>query len=726
MEYRELSSSADWSPLHVEVGDVSIITDLTAAKQGKGILPQDPMCTVCVCLNDYDNVRWENNHENIKPDYLLINTKIQTTKNIANHRAKAQCEPELNPDNGDICWKTVCAIWNETWNILKSNNKSNNNGGADGDRKEGVGCGTRLDAECDNIRSADGDRKKGPETLEGRFFSDTSGPEDGDGDGDGDAVRYFDIFSFQRSPHKEPVPILTWANWGWDLRFETYGIVGQLYLPRNRHPSEAGHSLVFDIRPRFGDELYFHMLSRVLGRGELQDRMLRAHATEHGSLFFLALFWLAAFEKAYRNGLPRLYVERRDDRAALRGRLDIQRQLANHLAGRRMDRVSCHFRELSFDNVIGRTLRWCNRVLRSIFRGLNTQAMRQLARADQLLAAQGVPLTRVSPRELDRIHYTSMAEAYQPLMKLSQALLSATPERSGGELKAGKTFLFSMTDLWEYYLLQVLNEQLGRRGYTVATANDDPKLQKKLLESTSDGDNRGNPGELFGLRPDILIEKDGATVAILDAKYKRVNQDDEANYGVEAGDVYQLTTYLTRYSGKNPGGMRGGALVYPWPIPWAYHHKSAKWNHVPLLWDAEEENEKKKQWRLCYGDDENDLWNFELIGFVLPIWAERFKVDEKAPLPWNRPLIFHDAVSGKAAAVLGTGWVYDCDRHPEAPLEFSEGNNSNVPVLQMTEPEKDGWGGVRPTQPTRDLMDAIEDSENDFAERIIKLIGGKG
>lgn len=691
VEYRELSSSAYWSPLHVEVGDVLEVIDSKTAKEGKGILPQDPMCAVCVCLNDYDKVRWENNEDDIKPDFLFINAKIQTTTNIANHGAKARCEPELNPNNRDICWKTVCAIWNETWNILKS----------------------------DKERNADGERKEGPVTLEGRFFSDTSGPEDGDAD------RYFDIFSFQRSPHKEPIPILTWANWGWDLRFETYGIVGQLYLPKNRDPSKAGHSLVFDIRPRFGDELYFHMLSRVLGRGELQSRMLRAHATEHGSLFFLALFWLAAFEKAYRNGLPRLYVERRDDRAALRGRLDIRRQLANHLAGRRMDRVSCHFRELSFDNVVSRTLRWCNRVLRSIFRGLNTQAMRQLARADQLLAAQGVPLTRVSPRELDRIHYTSMAEAYQPVMKLSQALLSAAPERSGGELKAGKTFLFSMTDLWEYYLLEVLNEQLGRFGCTVATANDDPVPQKKLLKSSSDGDNRDNGGELFGLRPDILIEKGGAPQAILDAKYKRVNRNAGINYGVEAGDVYQLTTYLTRYSDENPGGMKGGALVYPWPIPWAYHHKSegedAGWNHKPLLWDAQ-----KKQWRLCYGDDDNDLWNFELIGFVLPIWAERFKVDEKAPFPWSRPLIFHDAVSSETAAVLGTEWVYYCDRHRKAPLEFSTGGDI-TPVLTCTTSEKgDGdWRRVPPSQPTRDLLDAIEESEKDFAQRIIKLIEEK-
>lgn len=635
------------------------------------------MCAICVCLNDCDKVRWENNDGKIKPDFLFINAKIQNKKN--------KCEPKLNPNNGDICWKTVCAIWNETWNILKSDTK----------------------------RNADGDRKEGPKTLEGRFSSGAGGPEDGAAD------RYFEIFSFQQTPREEPVPILTWANWGWDLRFETYGIVGQLYLPKSRDSSEAGHSLVFDIRPRFGDELYFHMLSRVLGRGELQDRMLRAHATEHGSLLFLALFWLAAFEKAYRNGLPRLYVERRDDRAALRGRLDIRRQLANHLAGRRMDRVSCHFRELSFDNVVSRTLRWCNRVLRSIFRGLNTQAMRQLARADQLLAAQGVPLTRVSPRELDRIHYTSMAEAYQPVMKLSQALLSAAPERSGGELKAGKTFLFSMTDLWEYYLLEVLNEKLGRDGCTVATANDDPALQKKLLESSSGGDNTDNREELFGLRPDILIAKNGAPVAILDAKYKRVNQDAGTHYGVDAGDVYQLSTYLTRYSGKNPGGMKGGALVYPWPIPWAYHHQSDEWNHEPLLWDAQ-----KKQWRLCYGDDENDRWNFDLIGFVLPIWAERFKVDEMAPFPWNRPLIFHDVVSGATAAVLGTEWVWYCDRQHEAPLEFSKKNGNPVQVLKRTT-QKNGWWLVPPSQPTRDLLDAIEESEKDFAERISKLIGGK-
>lgn len=687
MEYRKLSSTPDWSPVNLEVDGAATIGDKDAANKGAGILPQYPVCTISICLNDYDKVQWENSDENIEPDYLIINSKIQKSKNKKNHASKSRCEPVLKPDDGEICWKSVCAIWNETWNILKSDSRS----------------------------SADGERKVGPLTFEGIFYRDP------DGSLDRKLENKFEIFSFQLLPPKEPVPILTWANWGLDLRFETYGVVGQFYLPENRDVNDACHSLVFDIRPRFGDELYFHMLARVLGRGELQDRVLRAHASEHGSLFFLALFWLAAFEKAYRNGLPRLYVEKRDDRAALRGRMDIPRQLGNHLAGRRLDRVSCQFRELSFDNVIGRTLRRCNRVLRSIFRGTNIQAMRQLARADQLLAAQGVPLKRVSPRELDRIQYTSMAEIYQPLMKLSQALLSAAPERSGGELKAGKTFLFSMTDLWEYYLLEVLNEGLGRHGYSVATANEDPERRKKLLLSPSSEENKDNPVELFGLRPDILIEKDGATVGILDAKYKTVSEDAGTNYGVESGDVYQLTTYMTRYSGNNRGGMRAGALVYPWPIPWAFHEKTDRekpaWNHEILQWKP-----NKRGWHLYHGDSDNDRWNFGLIGFVLPVWAERFKVDEETTLPWNRPLIFHDLVRGETGVVLGKGWVPYCKRHPEAPLELAKGENNTLLVLKNTTLEENGYRRVQSSKEDTDFLDAIQNCEEEFINYIRNML----
>jgi hypothetical protein len=460
------------------------------------------------------------------------------------------------------------------------------------------------------------------------------------------------------------------------------------------------------------------MLSRVFGRGDMQDKQLLSQASEHGSLFLLGLCWLAAFEKAFRNGLPRLYVDQRDDRTALRGRLDINRQLRNHLAGRNLDRISCQYRELSFNNIIGRTLRWCNRILRGIFSRTDTPALRKLARADQLLASQGVPLGRVALGELDHIHYTSMAEAYRPLVRLSQALISATPERSGGEMKDGKTFLFSMTELWEYYIIEVLNERL--EGYSIRTANDEIGLRRKLVTTTHE--DSGESVDLFELRPDILVEKDSKTVAILDAKYKWVNTDrvsrDSSTYGIPREDIYQLTTYMTRYSvdSQNGSDMRAGALIYPWPMPFAFRKQNdnGMWNHY--RWEA-----GGKNWKLQQKNGDN-AWNLGLIDFALPVWGSLINIpkDDDNTLAWNRPFAVPNE-KGEINLVLGNGWKCSESENNKFDLKFDD----RTTVVNGLAKKEDTSYDVPEAIPIQHLEDAIDEAESELAGRVQKLIESK-
>ncbi|MDZ4394355.1 5-methylcytosine restriction system specificity protein McrC [Cypionkella sp.] len=60
----------------------------------------------------------------------------------------------------------------------------------------------------------------------------------------------------------------------------------------------------------------------------------------------------------------------------------------------------------------------------------------------------------------------------------------------------------------------------------------------------------------FQLRPDITIQSDGENVAILDAKWNRLDLG-EPNSGVSSGDAYQMNAYASRYRCKRL------VLVYP-------------------------------------------------------------------------------------------------------------------------------------------------------------------
>jgi 5-methylcytosine-specific restriction enzyme subunit McrC len=67
------------------------------------------------------------------------------------------------------------------------------------------------------------------------------------------------------------------------------------------------------------------------------------------------------------------------------------------------------------------------------------------------------------------------------------------------------------------------------------------------------------PGARLGrLKPDILVrDSSGALVAVIDAKYKRLRSWRGSPSGVDRGDLYQLTSYLSGHD------VPLGVLAYP-------------------------------------------------------------------------------------------------------------------------------------------------------------------
>jgi len=57
-----------------------------------------------------------------------------------------------------------------------------------------------------------------------------------------------------------------------------------------------------------------------------------------------------------------------------------------------------------------------------------------------------------------------------------------------------------------------------------------------------------NQNKKFRLKPDMVIEKDKQTYAILDTKWKIINQNaTKENYFIKQSDLYQLYAYGTKY-----------------------------------------------------------------------------------------------------------------------------------------------------------------------------------
>ena len=175
-----------------------------------------------------------------------------------------------------------------------------------------------------------------------------------------------------------------------------------------------------------------------------------------------------------------------------------------------------------------------------------------LAAADRLLRMPSLPApTRHAVRRirdalrevslirtgapLPEVRFTRINERYRNAIGLAVLILNnASLEHREGAVTA-TSFLFDMWTIYEDFVSSTLSAALSRFGGEVES-----QLNDHL-----------DAGEKVSIRPDIVWQRHGMTVAAIDAKYKA-----EKNGRYPNADLYQVLAYCIRY------GLSEGHLVY--------------------------------------------------------------------------------------------------------------------------------------------------------------------
>jgi 5-methylcytosine-specific restriction enzyme subunit McrC len=141
--------------------------------------------------------------------------------------------------------------------------------------------------------------------------------------------------------------------------------------------------------------------------------------------------------------------------------------------------------------------------------------------------------------------------SYKPLLYWVKLILNQqSPFTVKGDSK-GISFLFPMETLFERYVAKILEKNVTK-GYEVKTQIRGQCLSEKP--------------EVFLLKPDIAVYKDGKISSILDTKWKLIDQD--AKYdngsvdnkvGISQADMYQMFAYGHKYL----NGQGKLLLIYP-------------------------------------------------------------------------------------------------------------------------------------------------------------------
>lgn len=315
--------------------------------------------------------------------------------------------------------------------------------------------------------------------------------------------------------------------------------------------SVGKHSLT--ITPRFGLATLAAWLGEVMGVVLVDSPGL--HREEKSFLVrLLAMVWARSFVEASRHGLPNLRHDVQQVGQVVRGRLDIQRTIAELANGK--EQAAFVQRERSVDNPVGGVIAAAFLVLRQ-WMGAGHDMSWLPDRARSLLAglvSEVGPNPRVpTDSDLSQVRYTPITQGFAAVARLSKQII-----RRRGLLSdistGGKTqgILLDVAELWELFVLAALRRAVENQEVVHGTRHREGR--SRLLVSEHDGSTMGD------LRPDAVVLQRKMTIAVIDAKYKSLRPNRVNNQGVQRADLYQMASY---FSGFSEGLPQVGALIYP-------------------------------------------------------------------------------------------------------------------------------------------------------------------
>jgi 5-methylcytosine-specific restriction endonuclease McrBC regulatory subunit McrC len=142
-----------------------------------------------------------------------------------------------------------------------------------------------------------------------------------------------------------------------------------------------------------------------------------------------------------------------------------------------------------------------------------------------------------------------MSEGYRPLMQVGKAIIRRFGAARSDAAPGESSFFIDVAEIWENYLEAILTRHL-------------PSAYK-VINPNRTGGHWLFVGQKREIRPDLIIEKNGVSVAILDAKFKAYSKLGEfARDGVSREDLYQMATYMYHY-GEDRNTQLLGLFVSP-------------------------------------------------------------------------------------------------------------------------------------------------------------------
>lgn len=253
--------------------------------------------------------------------------------------------------------------------------------------------------------------------------------------------------------------------------------------------------------------------------------------------------FLGEIDTLYKKGLKRAYTEKEENLDCAKGRIDFPNQIAHNIVHK--EKFYVHYDEFSL-NIPQ------NRLLKNTFHYLlsRSRLYKNKVRLQQYLQIwDSIPFSKNIEADLQQINsHNRLYSHYERPLQWAKVFLKGESFTNFKGKSLNTALLFPMEKIFEDYVAAMFRKYLPNNELTIRTQD-----KRKHLVSEHKGKVK------FRLKPDIVVEKNGKPIAILDTKWKAINENlENKNYWISSSDMYQLHAYGKKYP-NNPKLF----LIYP-------------------------------------------------------------------------------------------------------------------------------------------------------------------
>lgn len=230
-----------------------------------------------------------------------------------------------------------------------------------------------------------------------------------------------------------------------------------------------------------------------------------------------------------RRGLKSAYVRVEDNLNFYKGKLMVGEHIKKNMA--HQERFYVAYDEFSLNRPENRLIKATLLKLQKLSSSSeNVKAIRQLLTCFELVEPSMNYIKDFSQVIIDR-----NTKDYEDIMVWSKVFLTNKSFSTFAGDTNARALLFPMEKVYESYVAQNMSMVFGEVGWEVSTQDRGYYLFEEDYR------------QIFALRPDIVVTRQDGRRIIMDTKWKRLNGNREANYGISQADMYQMFAYAKKY-----------------------------------------------------------------------------------------------------------------------------------------------------------------------------------